>query len=289
MNSTLHRILQKHLPTQAAKWLEGNLQALTADPRDRDFFLAYGACARHCGKDPLPLDEADRSALTVEYPNFGATSWSADELARVLLLTALPTDRNLALIDRLAGSADVRETIALYKGLYFLKNADDFVPRTREGLRTNMIGVFDAIALNNPYPARYLTEDAWNHMVLKAMFMDRSMYRIYRIEDRKNPKLADIFMDYAEERRSAHRSVSPELWRFVAGHVSDRSLPGLQLTITDGSDLERTAAAKAILESDYAPATDWLRQQDLPTDNLPSWNEIGRKATSPPETVPPTY
>ena len=273
MNATLHRILEKHLAGQAAEWLDGKLQTLTADPRDRDFFLAYGACARHCGKDPLPLDEADLSALTVEYPNFGATAWPADELARVLLLTALPTDRNLALIDRLAGSADVRETIALYKGLYFLANAAAFVPRLREGLRTNIVSVFDAIALDNPYPARYLSEDAWNHMVLKAMFMDRPMYRIYRIEDRKNPKLADIFLDYAEERRSAHRSISPELWRFVDGFLSDRARALLAYVSQNGTTLEGTAANKLLAPEDF----------DI------SWNEIGRRATSPPESVPPTY
>ena len=154
--------------------------------------------------------------------------------------------------------------MALYKGLYFFDNPTDFIPRTREGLRTNMTPVFDAIALENPYPARYLDEDAWNHMVLKAMFMQRPMYRIYRIEDRKNAKLADIFLDYAEERRSAHRPVSPELWRFIDGFVTDRARKALEKTKKTGTPLELAAVEKVL-----HPNADWH-----------TWNDIGRKVAA---------
>ena len=278
MNPTLHRILTHRLPPEAATWLEGKLQAVTTDFQSRSFFLTFGACSRFLGADRLPLTEADHRSLSAIYPNFSATEWSADELGRILLMTALPVDRNGEVLDKLFSTADYRELMALYRGLYFLDNAAEFTDRAREGLRTNMVGVFDAIALENPYPARYLSEDAWNHMVLKAMFMQRPIYRIYRIEDRKNAKLADIFMDYAEERWSAHRPVSPELWRFIAGYAGERSLAGLQRTIANGTEWEQKAAAKAIRESDYAPATDWLAARPPGQSDLPTWNEIGRAA-----------
>ncbi|WP_116106507.1 EboA domain-containing protein [Lewinella sp. IMCC34191] len=276
MNTTLHHILHRHLSSDARDWLEAQVDTITDDFQPRKFYLAFGACARHLGNQVLNFSETDYSSLVAVYPNFVATDWTADELGRILLMTALPTDRNREVLDELFAATDYREAMALYRGLYFLENASEFTGRAREGLRTNMVGVFDAIALDNPYPARYLSQDAWNQMVLKAMFMQRPMYRIYRIEDRKNPKLADIFMDYAEERWSAHRPVSPELWRFVAGHVSDRSFPGLRKTIRNGSAMERAAAAKAILESDFVHARDWLGEQAIDTDDLPGWNEIGR-------------
>ena len=278
MNATLHRILRHHLSAEASEWLEGKLDTLTRDFKPRSFYLTFGACARFLGATPLRFSEADYSSLHAIYPNFAATEWTADELGRILLMTALPRERNAEVLDKLFGTADYRELMALYRGLYFLPNAADFTGRAREGLRTNMTGVFDAIALENPYPARYLSEDAWNHMVLKAMFMQRPIYRVFRIEDRKNSKLADIFLDYAEERWSAHRPVSPELWRFVAGFLGPRSLTGLQRTIEQGGEWERIAAAKAILESDYAPAREWLAGQPVTTDELPGWNEIGRAA-----------
>ena len=167
----------------------------------------------------------------------------------------------MQVLDDLFATADYRELVALYRGLYFMAEPEDFVPRAREGLRTNMTPVFDAIALDNPYPARYLDQDAWNQMVLKARFMDRPMYRIYRIEDRKNAKLADIFLDYAEERRSAHRPVSPELWRFVDGYVTDRARAALHKVATEGTPLEQRAVNKVL----------------HPDGDHPSWNDIGRQ------------
>ena len=276
MHGTIHHLLQRHLHPEGKQWLETKLAAFGADFKPRSFYLAFGACPRFVGTDELEFTEAELSGLTVAYPNFSATSWTSDQLARILLMTCLPVETNQAVLKDLFGTADYRELIALYKGLYFLENAAEFVARAREGLRTNMVGVFDAIALENPFPARYLPEDAWNHMVLKAMFMGRPIYRIYRIEDRKNPTLADIFMDYAEERRSAFRPVSPELWRFISGHVSARSLPGLQKTVAEGNELEKAAAVKAIRESDYPEAKNWLGGQDVSTTDLPSWNAIGR-------------
>ncbi|NJB84998.1 hypothetical protein GGR26_000743 [Lewinella marina] len=277
MNGTIHHILLRHLSPEGRRWLEGKLAALETDFKPRSFYLAFGACPRFLGKDELQFTEAEYSSFNAIYPNFGATSWTNDELGRILLMCALPPSDNHAVLEELFNTADYRELMALYRGLYFLSNAGDFTDRAREGLRTNMVGVFDALALDNPYPARYLSEDAWNQMVLKAKFMQRPMYRIYRIEERKNQKLADIFLDYAEERWSAHRPVSPELWRFVAGFVSERSLPGLQKTFREGDELERVAATKALHDSNHAPAREWLAEQGVSTDNLPPWNEIGRR------------
>ena len=277
MHGTIHHILQRHLTPEGNRWLEGKLSAIETDFKARKFYLAFGACPRFLGKEEISFSEAEYSSFNAVYPNFGATPWWTDELGRILLMCALPPTDNQAILDELFKSADYRELMALYKGLYFLSNASDYVERAREGLRTNMVGVFDAIALENPFPARYLPEDAWNHMVLKAMFMERPMYRIYRISDRKNAGLADIFLDYAEERRSAHRPVSPELWRFVEGFVNERSLEALKLTVAEGDELERQAALKCLVTSDYAPAGEWLRASGHRTDDLPSWNAIGRR------------
>lgn len=279
---TLLQLLKPRLAADRGRpWLQKQLAKLTPDLEDRDFYLAYSACPRFIPPDVIELNEAERATLEKTYPNFSATEWTLDQLARILLLTALPTDRNVALIDNLAGTADYRELIALYKGLYWLDNAADFVPRAREGLRTNMVGVFDAIALANPFPFEYLPEDAWNQMVLKAMFMERPMYRVYRIEERKNATLARIFLDYAEERWSAHRTVSPELWRFVSGFADERFLPGMQRTILEDGELPRSAAIRALVESDYAPGRTWLEKEKIATDHLPDWNEIGRRWANP--------
>ena len=266
----LSKLLLGHLPAASGKdWLANRLQTITGQPRPRDFYLAFSACSRHLEREVVKFTPDDLREVSDIYPNFGATRWTRDQLARVLLMTTLPAATNQATLDDLFATADYHETIALYKGLYFLENAPEFVGRAREGLRTNMTGVFDAIALENPFPYAYLPEDAWNHMVLKAMFMQRPMYRIYRIEDRKNAQLADIFLDYAEERWSAHRPVSPELWRFTSGYPSDRLRAGLERTVDNDTPLAGQAARRALAETyptDYTTGTD-----------LPTWGDIGRQ------------
>jgi hypothetical protein len=277
-NPILLGLLEPRLTAERARpWLQKQLAKLAGDWKDRDLYLAFSACSRFIPQEVLTPTAAEEKELEARYPNFSATEWTLDQLARILLLTALPTDRNRELIDNLAGTADYRELIAIYKGLYWLDNPADFVARAREGLRTNMVGVFDAIALDNPYPAAHLPEDAWNQMVLKAVFMERPIYRVYRIEEHKNATLAHIFLDYAEERWSAHRVVTPELWRFVAGFADERFLPGIQKTIKEDEELQRLAATKALVESDYAAGHAWLKKEGVATDELPSWDEIGRR------------
>lgn len=264
-------------PVKARPWLEEKLKKLETELRARDFYLAFSAASRFVPQEVVAPTGSLLDSIESRYPNFSATEWTQDQLARIILMAALPKDRNQAILDDLFATADYRELVALYKGLHWLPNAAEFVGRAREGSRTNMTGVFDALALDNPFPAAYLPEDAWNQLVLKGMFMGRPMYRFYRIEDRKNPTLAAIFLDYAEERWSAHRAVSPELWRFVDGFVEDRFMPGLLKTATEGEVLERQAALKVLANTDYPAAREWLLSQALATKNFPDWDTIGRE------------
>ncbi|MEM6316612.1 MAG: EboA domain-containing protein [Bacteroidota bacterium] len=268
--------LEKYLDEKEWSWLSKKIAVLSGDFKDRNFYLAFSACSRFVDKLEISFDTADKKLLNAYYPNFSDLSWPKDELARITLITALPVDSNQRLLDNLFATADYRELIALYKGLYFLDNANDFALRCREGLRTNMAGVFDSIALYNPFPAKYLTEDAWNHMVLKAVFMERPIYKVHQIEERKNKNLAYIFLDYAHERMSAHRKVTPELWRFVAGYADENFSADLQRTVLEGAELERVAAIKALVESDFSKGHQWLKAQRIETDQLPSWDEIGK-------------
>lgn len=263
---------EKELP-----WVERKLALLQEDFKARSFFLAFSSCARFIQKEKLAFSVDHLPKIEAVYPNFAAQDWSKEELVRVLFMCQIPVAENHQVLDTLFGTADIKETVALYKGLFFLENADSFALRAREGLRTNMTDVFDSIALNNPFPFHYLSEDAWNHMVLKAMFMGRPLYKVYQIEKRKNKKLALIFLDYAHERWSAHRKVSPELWRFVSGYVDERFFFDIKRRIQQGEELERIAAIKALQESAYQPGLDWLSQEGVVQETLPSWDEIGQQ------------
>ena len=244
--------------------------------RPAGFYLAFSGTPRKVSKVPLQLEEAQISALRTINPAFNLETWTVDELCRVALMTALPARKNKEILDKLFSTADMRESVALFKGLIYLDNANAFVLRAIDGLRTNIQHVFDAIALDNCFPSKYFEEAPWNQMVLKALFMDRPIYRIDQLDERKNATLAAILHDYAHERWSAHRKVSPELWRSIVGFVDEAISDDLKKVIAEGDKIEVAAAKRVVLESGLANE---FGIGDI-LDVLPTWDEIGTQLTS---------
>jgi hypothetical protein len=78
-----------------------------------------------------------------------------------------------------------------------------------------MTGVFEAIALNNPYPSEVFDEAAWNDFILKAIFIGAELAPILGLQQRANAPLARMLVDYMAERQAAGRSITPELWPLV--------------------------------------------------------------------------
>ena len=139
-------------------------------------------------------------------------------------------------LDQLCATADVDELVAFYLGLAVYPDPPRHRLRAAEGLRTNMSVVFESVAHRNPYPAEQLSEEAWNQMVLKALFIGSPLHPIVGLDRRANSVLARMLCDYAHERWAAGRPVSPELWRCVGPFASGPLLADL------GRVLERAAA-----------------------------------------------
>ena len=97
--------------------------------------------------------------------------------------------------------------MALYSALPVLAYPEDWQFQATEGVRNNIGDVQSAIMLNNPYPADYLDELAWNQLVMKAFFTGKDITQITGLQERKNARLTHILTDYAAERRAAGRSL----------------------------------------------------------------------------------
>jgi hypothetical protein len=121
-----------------------------------------------------------------------------------------------------------------------------------------MRAVFEAVAHRNPYPKQQFSENRWNHMVLKALFVGSTLHPIQGLDQRANPPLARMLSDYAHERWAAGRPVSPELWRCVGPHADDESLADLQRVLATGDAIERQAAALALSTNTAARARELL-------------------------------
>jgi hypothetical protein len=229
-------------------WLETSGAQIAASGKDADLYLAVSLSARKAGKADLALSEVDLRDAAAARPGWDPRGWSADQAARVLLLLALDNDpaRLARCLDQLCITADVSELAAFYRGLPLYPDAPRYLARTTEGLRTNMKGVFEAIAHRNPYPSEQFPEAPWNQMVLKALFVGAALWPVAGLDQRANPALARMLCDYAHERWSAGRPVSPELWRCVGPHATGGMLQDLEKVLRQGTEPERKAAALAL-------------------------------------------
>jgi hypothetical protein len=71
--------------------------------------------------------------------------------------------------------------------------------------------VFEAIACDNPFPASYFPELAFNQLVMKAFFTEAPVRSIWGLKERLNPELRRMALDYAAERKAAGRAVPEDL------------------------------------------------------------------------------
>lgn len=122
-------------------------------------------------------------------------------------------------------TADLGESLDLYRLLPLLDtdlHRERIVWRLGEGLRTNAPPVFEAVAHHSPLPSRILEEDAWNQMILKALFIESSIEPIVGWRERRNPTLDTMVLRFASERAMAHREIPSEVWRLVMEPISDK-------------------------------------------------------------------
>ena len=122
-----------------------------------------------------------------------------------------------------------------------------FDDRLSEGIRTNIKTVFESIAHHNPLPMELMTEHAWNQMILKALFIGAALDPIEGIDQRVNPELARMLIDFAHERRAATRPIPVELWRVTAPFADEIALEDMKALYASGEQLEQSAIALALV------------------------------------------
>jgi len=243
--SFLDALLKDRLPTEQYDWLQSRLKLLNNEDSLRDIHITFGLIPRRLGREDLLVTSHESATAEALVQGWNLSGWSIDMTARVLLLCSIAQQTNrdfAALFKSMCQTADLGESISLYRGTALYPQSDELDKQIGEGLRTNMRAVFEAIAHNNPYPASHFSELRWNHMVLKALFVDSTLHPIHGLDKRSNPELARILCDYAHERWAASRPVTPELWRCVGPHATGDMI----------DDLQRAAESKDLLEQQGA-------------------------------------
>ena len=252
-------------------WLDDAMMKLASEPRT--LHAAFAAAPRQVGRDELPGLRPG--------PAIHLSGWTRDQAARtLLLLSRRPRDESfLGALDSLFGAADLGELVCLYQALALLPFPERHVARAAEGVRSNMLPVFQAVAIGNPYPAAWLDEGSWNQMVVKAVFVGCPLHGVDGLDRRANPTLARMLVDYARERRAAGRVVTPDLWRPVGPFAdTERALHEVRHAFADADPLRRQAAALALAASPHPEAKPLLgTRSDLAhaiSDRRLSWRSL---------------
>lgn len=289
MRDLLTDILKASAPAEAVAWLQERIAEQEARFSKRPFYYAFSGVSRHFpkhGRIEVTPEEAAR--VRERSPGLSVDHWDVFRLARVLMLLALEKQEKSVFLETIAAllnTADLREQAAIYSAYALLPHQDELVESAIDGLRSNIVDVFDSIALNNPFPAARFTDAAWNQMVLKAIFISRPLYRISGLETRRNADLAAAISYLAHERWAAGRRIPAEAWRNCVDFVSDEISADLHHLLETGEPTDREAAA-LVLASDGDPRLADLRGRlegeiDAIGAGTLSWDRLGEKLEFP--------
>ncbi len=252
INAVLWEILQDHLTVSETEWIAEKGEA---EPIGR--MTAFVAAPRYLSKKTIQPSVAQVMALDKELKGLAVIDWSLVRLARVWLLAGFDTSDQEAYtrhMETLFDTAEMNELVALYSALPLLAAPSKWLHRATDAVRSNMGVVFDAIALQNPYPALHFPEPAWNQLVMKTIFNDKPIHLIQGLDERANGELALIVSDFAHERWAAGRQVPPGVWRLLPRFLTGYFLDDLQQLLLSGHPYNQDAAALVCWHSDYPPA-----------------------------------
>lgn len=249
---TIENWLIDRLSASEWQWLQDRIHLLRETNSNRDLHITLGLIPRKLPRVDLSPTQTELITANSLYPGWTPTNWSIDATARILILrikSELDSSTFGQLFKELCKTADLRESITLYSGFFLFPKSDILDQQIGEGLRTNIKAVFEAIAHQNPYPREHFDQNRWNHMCLKALFIESSLHPIQGLDERANMELATILIDYAKERRAAGRPISPELWRCIGPFAQGDMLVELHESAKSNNTIEQQAALLALSKS----------------------------------------
>jgi hypothetical protein len=181
-------------------------------------FAAFAGGKRRVGDAALVLaaDEVERlRAAGVDWQ----LAMRLDELWRIALLVAATRiavgaathDEIERFVADCYRGGDTDERRAVLRALPLLPVPERFAALAADACRTSVRPIFEAIACENPYPARHLEPLHFDQMILKALFLGVPLARVIGLERRRTAELTRMARDYAAERRAAGRPVSADL------------------------------------------------------------------------------
>jgi hypothetical protein len=222
----LQQWLARIVSAEGLQWLHAEIERQLLSHDERRLSIALGLCPRRIGRADLVLSADDVVAAQALHPRWRPETWSSDEAARIMLVLSAWRDDEMAfaaLIDRVCETADLGELVACFKGFAVFPAPERLYVRAREAIRSSVQPVFEAIACDNPYPADYFEDPAYNQMVVKCVFTGVPLEKIVGLDQRRNAALLSMLRDLVSERHAAGRAVPVSVLRWIGENAYDRN------------------------------------------------------------------
>jgi hypothetical protein len=216
----LRRWIAQVASPEAVAWLDAAIARQQTGVDERALGIALGLAGRKLGRADLQLAPEELAAAQRMRPGWQPQLWTADEAARAALLMATHHGDDAAFaarVDRLCATAEIAEHIAYLKAFAIFPAGAALQGRAREGVRSSIAAVFQAIACHNPYPRDHFDEAAWNQMVVKCVFVGAPIETVVGLVERRNGELIQMLRDFVAERHAAGRPLPEAVHRFIAG------------------------------------------------------------------------
>lgn len=218
LNDFFLQVLKNNLSNEAIEWLQQKTALIVAEDKSVQLHLCFAHLPRIASKNTIQINDQETQQISELLPGFVINNWTLDKLSRVWLLMQLPSDNRetyVRKINSLFSAAEMNEQVALYSALPLYAYPEEWISRCEEGVRSNIGTVLEAIMYHNPYPAKFLSQPAWNQLVLKAFFTEKDVSQIVGLNERVNDALTATLEDYIQERLAANRTVAPEIYQLT--------------------------------------------------------------------------
>jgi len=240
--------LQSRLPVPAFEWLDTELRGLQAKPEQARWFKALGMAPRKLGKADLHPTAAELQAAQALRQGLDPSEWSVDQTARMAFTLAFYQGDEASFVQQmgvLVDTSEINELLAIFRGFALFPHPQALEPKAREAIRSTMRPVYEAMSHRNPYPLEFFDEAAWNQMIVKAFFLDSSIWQIQGVDDRYNADLSVMLISLVQERWAAARFIAPEIWRCAVPYANAEGVEViLQALAGKGAERELQMIAK---------------------------------------------
>ncbi|MCK6588412.1 MAG: EboA domain-containing protein [Polyangiaceae bacterium] len=221
LSERLAAIVSARTVPQSAAWFLNAMTEAGSSDAVRRVPIAFAGAGRRLGRAGVELLDGERDALQNAGMSALPEGWGVDAVGRVALLiraaSHIAEPERSVLVADLYEKGELREQEAVLRALAYLPEPQSYLAVAVGACRSHAQSVFEAIACENPYPAKYFPDLNFAQMVLKAVFTGASVERIAGLDGRITPELVRMAEGYASERRAAGRPVPIDIDRIIAG------------------------------------------------------------------------